>query len=121
VGRFREGRLSVRAHQWGHFVVLTLQGEFDGRGRDKLKDSVLWVQSGQPRGGQPVLLDLWDLPRCDLAGIAAVRDVQELLESRGWAFAVVADPSGPWPKALDPIATYPDRRAARSALYHAAP
>ena len=76
------------------------------------------------QGTRPVILELWDVRRCDPEGIAAVRDVTHLLEEQAWACAVVADPSGPCAEALeadaDPIATYRDRRAARSALYHAA-
>ena len=100
-------------------MVVTVRGALDGRNREKLQDCVFEIQ-----GAQPVILDLWDVPRCSAAGIGAVRDVKELLERQAWAFAVVADPSGPWPEALgsgpDPIATYTDRRAARSALHYAA-
>jgi hypothetical protein len=76
------------------------------------------------QGARPVILDLLDVRRCDSGGIASVRDVVQLLEEQAWACAVVADPSGACAEALeadaDPIATYRDRRAARSALHHAA-
>ena len=116
MGRFRR---SVRQQDWGHFIVIHVRGELNARNSEELKECVLQIQ-----GARPVILDLWDVPRCDPAGIAAVKDVQHLLDDQAWACAVVADPGGPCTKALEddpePIGTYADRRAARSALHHAA-
>ena len=116
MGRFRR---AVRSQEWGHFLVVTVRGELTAANAEKLKACVLKIQ-----GARPVILDLWDVRQCEPEGIAAVRDVMHLLEEQAWACAVVADPSGPCAEALeadaDPIATYRDRRTARSALYHAA-
>jgi ABC-type transporter Mla MlaB component len=116
MGRFRR---SVRQQEWGHFIVFAVRGELNAKTSEELKERVLKIQ-----GDRPVILDLWDVSRCDPAGIAAVRDVQHLLEEQAWACAVVADPRGPCTDALEadpePVGTYPDRRAARSALHHAA-
>ena len=105
--------------EWGSFLVVSVRGELAAASGDELKKCVLKIQ-----GAQPVILDLWDVQQCDPAGIAAVQDVVHRLEEQAWACAVVADPAGPCADALeadaDPIATYRDRRTARSALYHAA-
>lgn len=117
MGRFREERPKARAFGWGHFVVVAVSGDLDANRGKELRHCVLGIQ-----GAQPVILDLWDVPQCDPAGLGAVRDVKQLLEQRGWAFAVVADPLGPCATALesdsDPIRTYPDRRTARAALQY---
>ena len=119
MGRFRRDRLAIRSLQWGQFVVVVARGALNANTGDALKNCVLEIQ-----GAQPVILDLWDVPRCDLAGVSAVRDVKQLLEERAWALAVVADPSGPCAEALgegpSPIEIYANRRAARTALHHAA-
>jgi ABC-type transporter Mla MlaB component len=116
MGRFRR---AVRQEEWGHFIVVSTRGDLNATNSEELKKCVLEIQ-----GAWPVILDLSDVSRCDPAGIATVRDVTQLLESQAWACAVVADPSGPCAEALEsdpePIETYPDRRAARSALHHAA-
>jgi anti-anti-sigma regulatory factor len=119
MSRFRRKRLAVRAQPWGQFMVVVVRGELNAANRQALTDCVLKVQ-----GTRPVILDLSGAPRCDPGGIAAIREVKELLEDQAWAFAVVADPSRQCARALgngpDPIATYPDRHAARSALHHVA-
>jgi hypothetical protein len=119
MSRFRRDRLSVRAQQWGQFIVIAVRGELKATNIQKLMDCVLEVQ-----GAQPVILDLWDMPRCDPDGIAAVREIKHVLEDQAWAFAVVADPNRQCAQALesgsDPVTTYPDRRTARGALHHAA-
>ena len=116
MGRFRQ---SVRQQDWGHFIVLAVRGELNASSSEELRKSVLKIQDARP-----VILDLSGVPRCDGAGIAVVTEIQHQLEDQAWAFAVVADPDGPCAKALEadpePIGTYPDRRAARSALHHAA-
>ena len=119
MSRFRRKRLAVRAQQWGQFMVIVVRGELNGTNRQELTDCVLRIQ-----GAQPVILDLWDAPRCDPGGIAAIREVKQLLEEQAWAFAVVADPDRQCAKTLgagpDPIRTYRDRHAARDALHYAA-
>ena len=116
MGRFRR---TVRVQEWGHFLVVAARGELNATTSGELKECVLKIQ-----GARPVIVDLWDVSRCDPAGIAAVRDVKHLLDEQAWACAVVADPAGPCAKALEanpePIGTFADRRAARSALHHAA-
>jgi hypothetical protein len=100
-------------------MVVVVRGELNATNRQELTDCVL---KGQ--GAQPVILDLWDAPRCDPAGIAAIREVKQLLDEQAWAFAVVADPDRQCAKTLgagpDPIRTYRDRHAARDALHYAA-
>ena len=117
MGRFRDKRPKARAFGWGHFMVVAVSGDLDANRGKELRRCVMSIQ-----GAQPVILDLWDVPQCDAAGVTAVRDVKQLLERRGWAFAVVADPFGPCANALeadsDPIRIYPDRRTARAALQH---
>ena len=116
MGRFRR---AVRTQEWGHFIVVTVRGELNAAHSEELRKCVLKIQ-----GAWPVILDLSDVSRCDPVGIATIRDVEHTLEDQAWACAVVADPSGPCTDALEaepePIETYPDRRAARSALHHAA-
>lgn len=100
-------------------MVIAVRGEINAANRQELMDCVLRVQ-----GAQPIILDLWDAPRCDPAGIAAIREIGQLLEDQAWAFAVVADPDRQCAKTLatgpDPIRTYRDRHAARDALHYAA-
>ena len=100
MSRFRRRRLAVRAQKWGQFMVIVVRGEINATNRQALTDCVLRVQ-----GARPVILDLSDAPRCDPGGIAAIREVKQLLEDQAWAFAVVADPSrqcakslGGWPR-----------------------
>ena len=118
MSRFRRKRLAVRAQQWGQFMVIVGRGELNATNRQELTDCVLRIQ-----GARPVILDLWDAPRCDPGGIAAIREVKQLLEEQAWAFAVVADPDRQCAKTLaagpDPIQTYRDRHAARDALHYA--
>jgi hypothetical protein len=100
-------------------MVIVVRGDLNATNGQALTDCVLRVQ-----GAQPVILDLWDAPRCDPDGIAAVRGVKQLLEGQAWAFAIVADPARQCARALeagpDPIPTYADRHAARDALHYAA-
>jgi anti-anti-sigma regulatory factor len=105
--------------RWGNFVVVRARGELSAKAGEQLREYVLKIQ-----GEQPVILDLLEVPHCDVAGIAAIRDVRQLLDEQAWAFAIVADPSGSCAESLetepDAIETYSDKRAARSALHHAA-
>jgi anti-anti-sigma regulatory factor len=119
VTRFRRKRFALRVQQWGQFAVIVVNGELNATNGQALTDCVLGIQ-----GAQPVILDLSGAPRCDPGGIAAIREVKQLLEDQAWAFAIVADPSRQCAKSLgadpDPIPTYADRHAARDALHYAA-
>jgi len=119
MSRFRIRRLAVRPQQWGQFMVIVVRGELNATNCQALTDCLRRVQ-----GAQPVILDLWDAPRCDPDGVATIREVKQLLEDQAWAFAIVADPSRQCARALgggpDPIQTYADRHAARDALHYAA-
>ena len=68
-----------------------------------------------------VVVDLWDVTRCDAEGIAVLEEAKSRAEAAGWGFAVVADPKGPCAQALEAsrassIVTYADRHEARTAL-----
>jgi anti-anti-sigma regulatory factor len=69
-----------------------------------------------------VILDLWDVPQCDSAGVTAIGEAKKYVEEAGWGFAVVGDPKGLCTAALEAAGQVPifaTRGAARAALMRA--
>jgi anti-anti-sigma regulatory factor len=111
-------RVALRSHYWGPLVVVVAAGDLDAEGAARLASYLRRVQRDND-----VVVDLWDITRCDPEGVATLEAAKERADAVGWGFAVVADPDGPCVEALQAsgaahIPTYADRRAARAALQH---
>jgi hypothetical protein len=110
-------RLALRSHYWGALVVVVAAGELNAEGAELLASYLRRVEVEND-----IVVDLWDVERCDPEGVAAVEEAKRRTEAAGWGFAVVANPDGPCPEALeasdgaDTIPTYTDRHSARVAL-----
>ncbi len=115
----RVTRLALRSHYWGVLVVVVAAGELNAEGAARLASYLRRVQLEND-----LVVDLWDITRCDPDGIATLEAAKERAEAAGWGFAVVADPDGPCVEALeatgavDTIPMYADRHSARAALQH---
>ena len=115
--KHRVSRLALRAHYWGALVVVVAAGELNADGAARLATYLRRVQLEND-----LLVDLWDVTRCDPAGIATLEAAKDRAEAAGWGFGVVADPDGPCVEALaasaaaDTITTHADRHSARAAL-----
>jgi anti-anti-sigma regulatory factor len=69
-----------------------------------------------------VILDLWDVPQCDSAGVTAIGEAKKYVEQAGWGFAVVGDPKSLCTAALEAagqVAIFTTRSTARAALTRA--
>jgi anti-anti-sigma regulatory factor len=112
-------RLALRSHYWGALVVVVAAGEMNAEGAELLADYLRRVQLDND-----VVVDLWDVTRCDAEGVATLEAAQARADAAGWGFAVVADPDGVCAEALTAsdgtqlMATYADRHSARAALQH---
>ena len=110
-------RLALRSHYWGVLVVVVAAGELNAEGAELLASYLRRVQLDND-----VVVDLWDVTRCDPEGVATLEAAHARADAAGWGFAVVADPDGPCAEALTSsdgtalMATYADRHAAREAL-----
>lgn len=109
-------RLALRSHYWGVLVVVVAAGEMNAQGAELLASYLRRVQQDND-----VVVDLWDVTLCDPEGVATLEAAKARADEAGWGFAVVADPDGPCVEAItgdgsEPIQTYADRHAARSAL-----
>jgi anti-anti-sigma regulatory factor len=110
-------RLALRSHYWGVLVVVVAAGEMNAEGAERLASYLRRVQLDND-----VVVDLWDVTRCDPEGIATLEAARARAEAAGWGFAVVADPDGACVQALTAsdgtpkMATYADRHTARTAL-----
>lgn len=98
-------------------MVVVASGEMNAEGAELLAGYLRRVQQDND-----VVVDLWDVTRCDPEGVATLEAAAARAEAAGWGFAVVADPDGPCTEALTAsdgtsrMATYADRHAAREAL-----
>lgn len=108
-------RLSLRSHYWGALMVVVAAGEIDAGTGERLGPYLRKLQTGND-----LLLDLWDVTRCDAAGIALLEDAKCHADEAGWGFALVVDPSSPCAGVLreagTTIPTFEDRHGARAAL-----
>jgi anti-anti-sigma factor len=110
-------RLSLRSYYWGAIVMVVAAGELDKHTAERLEPYLRRLQAGND-----VIVDLWDVSRCDSGGVAALEEAKQRADQTGWGFAVVVDPAGPCVEALQSAAstipTFNDRHAARAALQH---
>ncbi len=108
-------RLSLRSHYWGALVVVVAAGELDAGTGERLAPYIRKLQTSND-----LVLDLWDVTSCDVAGVELLEDAKRRADEAAWGFAVVVDPSGPCAGALreaaTAIPTFEDRHAARAAL-----
>ena len=110
-------RLALRSHYWGVLVVVVAAGEMNPEGAELLASYLRRVELDND-----VVVDLWDVTRCDPEGIATLEAASARAEAAGWGFAVVADPDGACVQALTSsdgtpkMPTYADRHTARTAL-----
>lgn len=111
-------RLAIRSHYWGALVVVVVGGDLDAEGAARLAAHLRRLQRGND-----LLVDLWDVTRCDSEGVAALEAAKHRADVAGWGFAIVTDPAGPCAEALEAgdvasaIPTFSDRRDARAALH----
>jgi anti-anti-sigma regulatory factor len=112
-------RLSLRSYYWGAIVMVVAAGELDTSTTERLAPYLRRLQAGND-----LIVDLWDVTRCDPVGIVALDEARERAQEAGWGFAVVVDPAGPCGEAIDgadletAIPAFHDRHAARAALQH---
>ena len=109
-------RLSLRSHYWGALMIVVAAGELDAGTGARLTPYLRKRQAGND-----LVLDLWDVTRCDAEGAALLEAAKRHADETGWGFAVVIDPSGPCAGVLREvnaaIPTFEDRHAARAALH----
>ena len=65
-------RLSLRSYYWGAIVMVVAAGELDANRTDRLDPYLRRLQSGDD-----LIVDLWDVVRCDPGGIAALAEASE--------------------------------------------
>lgn len=110
-------RLSLRSHYWGAIVVVVAAGELDAGTAERFEPYVRRLQAGND-----LVVDLWDITRCDSAGIAELDEAKRRADEAGWGFAVVIEPASACAEALKAssagIPAFNDRHAARAALQH---
>ena len=108
-------RLSLRSYYWGAIVMVVASGELDATSTERLDPYLRRLQAGND-----LIVDLWDVARCDPVGIATLAEAKDRATEAGWGFAVVIDPAGPCGEAFEAggvaIPAFHDRHTARAAL-----
>jgi anti-anti-sigma regulatory factor len=92
MGRFSRGgispQVSVRSDDWGP-VIVALRGQLNWESVEPLNRCLREHQNERD-----VVLDVWDVTRCeDAALIAVLQAARTRAEDNGRGFALVADPS----------------------------